>query len=504
MAPLLQRLVLVLFVSESPLQALAFLSADYRFNPVARPGSLHNAPPGRRVHMMALSASGALELPPDDVVQAVQRAGPKVTASDVASTGGIPLKKAQQGLVALAAVLGAETRLEVSRTGELVYTFPDDVNSELSKASQAASLRQAWEVAKPAVFTAARTAFGLALFASILVVYSALIILSTSSSSSERDRDRRDDSGGFGGGGFGGGFGFGPSLWYGPSPFDLFFYRPYYEYGGYYGQESNPRMGFLEAVYSFVFGDGDPNTNREQEQLAAVAATARKNGGVLTAEQLAPLLDPPRYKSASDSYNVDESWVLSTLTKLNGQPEVTPGGQIVYVFRELQATATEVSRGKKPASILEERTVPFSLADDGQLFLAGLLGAANLVGAGYLGVKLASLPVGMALPGFLGAVQAFYPALLAYALGFLAAPAVRYYRNGTENNEIEARNDIRREWRQALTSGTADGKLAEARRFQTRLRQVGAGDSVYDTAESAAKQGIANDMADFDKRLGGV
>lgn len=57
------------------------------------------------------------------------------------------------------------------------------------------------------------------------------------------------------------------------------------------------QMGFLESVYSFVFGDGDPNTGREKKQLAAVAAAARRNGGVLTAEQMAPLLDPPEYEA---------------------------------------------------------------------------------------------------------------------------------------------------------------------------------------------------------------
>lgn len=42
-----------------------------------------------------------------------------------------------------------------------------------------------------------------------------------------------------------------------------------------------------------------PFEGREEKQLAAVAAAARRNGGVLTAEQMAPLLDPPEYKSAA-------------------------------------------------------------------------------------------------------------------------------------------------------------------------------------------------------------
>lgn len=470
--------------------------------PVVSPwGRRHAAPQKLRVQRAALDASAAFQLPPDDVVKAVERAGPKVTVADVASAGGMSLDKAKSGLVALAAALGAESKLEVSRSGDLVYAFPSNVQGALSSASQAAAAREAWNNAKPTLFTALRIAFGLGLFASIAVIYTALIVLSTSSSSSDRDRDdRRSDSGGMGFGG--GGFGFGPTLWYGPSPFDLFFYRPYYDYGGYYGEEARPRMGFLEAVYSFVFGDGDPNAGREEKKLAAVASLARRNGGVLTAEQLAPLLDPPEYRRAGQSYNVDESWVLGALTKLNGRPEVTQGGQIVYVFDDLQTTAGDVSRGSK-TPILEEQSVPFSLADDGQLFMAGLLGAANLVGAGFLGAKLAALPGGIALPGFLGTVQFAYPALLAYAVGFFAAPVVRYLRNGAQNSEIEARNESRRAWLRAVQSGDVDGKLAEARKYRTATRQVGgAGDTVYSTGESAAKQGTENDMADFDKRLG--
>lgn len=64
------------------------------------------------------------------------------------------------------------------------------------------------------VFTVLRAAFGVALFASIAVIYSAIIAISVSGSDRDRDDRRRGDS--FGGG-FGGGFGFGPSLYYGPS-----------------------------------------------------------------------------------------------------------------------------------------------------------------------------------------------------------------------------------------------------------------------------------------------
>eukprot|EP00435_Cladocopium_sp_Y103_P070506 s247_g35.t1 len=343
----------------------------------------------------------------DKVVDAVRATNsPRVTAADVAAAGGLSLSDAKSGVVSLAAALGGETELEVSKSGDIVYKFPSDVRAALSKASAAAAAREAWLKAKPAVFTVLRAAFGVALFASIAVIYSAIIAISTSSN---RDRDDRRGNDSFGGGGFGGpGFG---GLYYGPSPFDIFYYRPYYTYGyenDWDRRREPPKMGFLESVYSFVFG-------REEKQLAAVAAAARRNGGVLTAEQMAPLLDPPEYKSEESSYNVNESWVLPAISKLNGRPEVAQNGQIVYVFDDLQTTAGSSSRDGKPPAILEEQEVPFSRADDGNLFLVGLLGVANLVGAAYLGAQFAGLGT-LKLVGFLATVKTWYPALLTYAI----------------------------------------------------------------------------------------
>eukprot|EP00971_Amphidinium_carterae_P144982 2872631-Amphidinium_carterae.1 len=87
-------------------------------------------------------------------------------------------------------------------------------------------------------------------------------------------------------------------------------------------------MGFLESVFSFVFGDGDPNNGRDQAVLKAVASTARQNGGALIAEQIAPFVDAPSYRSSQDAMNVNESWVLDTVARLSGRPEVTKSGDI--------------------------------------------------------------------------------------------------------------------------------------------------------------------------------
>ncbi|CAJ1355174.1 unnamed protein product [Effrenium voratum] len=454
-----------------------------------------------RVPLKADAIGQAFQLPPEKVVEAVKRAGPRVTAADVAAKGGLSLQEARKGVVELAAALGEDAELQVSKEGEIVYRFPSNVQVALSKASSAAAVREAWNAAKPTVLTGLRCMFGVALFASIAVIYAAIIAISTSSSDRDRDDRRRGDS--FGGGGFD--MSFGPRLYYGSSPFDVLFYRPYtapYRHWGDEYEPEPPEMGFLESVYSFVFGDGDPNTGREEQQLAAVAAWARRNDGVLTAEQLAPLLDPPEYPSGS-SYNVNESWALPALQRLNGRPEVAKSGQIVYVFDDLQTTAGQYERLRRsnPPAILEEREIPFSLADQGSLVLVGLLGAANLIGAAYLGAEFASLDAGVKLIGFLGTVKALYPALVGYAVSFFAVPALRFLSLKKRNSDIDERNKHRRQWLDVLRSGEVDGKLAEARKYKQQMREISSENSVYSTAKEAAPQSADQDLEDFDRRL---
>lgn len=144
---------------------------------------------------------------------------------------------------------------------------------------------------------------------------------------------------------FGGGF-------WGPSPFDFFYYRPYYSryyYSPAYdddGYRDPAEMGFLESVFSYVFGDGDPNGDVEERRLALVAEMIRSHGGAVTAEQLAPFCDDIPMPNIADGKlgeektYVDESFVLPIVSQLDGVPQVTEDGDIVYTFPELMTSAS--------------------------------------------------------------------------------------------------------------------------------------------------------------------
>jgi hypothetical protein len=330
----------------------------------------------------ALMASGPAALlgelqvppPPEAVVSAVEKIGSnqRVLAADVAAKGGMDLNTAARGLTELASALAGAEGLSVaaSSSGDLVYSFPDNVRGELSSRSASAKARETWDAAKPALVTVGRVSFGLALIASIVVVYAAIVAIQSSSDEDERRDNRRGGGGMFGGFG-GGGWGYNP-FW---SPLDLFWPRPYY-YGWY---QPPPQMSLPESFFSFVFGDGDPNAALRAARVQALAGVIRQSGGAVVAEQIAPYLDPPGAPPRGDELLVDEAWVLPACLELGGRPEVQDDGTIVYVFDELKVSAlqakhTDMNRNHSWFSlILTSASQPYNMHVHAVGFLEAIL-----------------------------------------------------------------------------------------------------------------------------------
>ena len=279
------------------------------------------------------------KLPSKAVIDAVAESkDDKVVASDIATKAGVSLAQARKDLTTLASLSRGD--ISVSADGELMYEFPSNLRGVLSANSAKFKALQLWEQAWPTVFWITRVSFGVALLSSIVLIFSTIFFITSSSNSDDdRRRDDRREGGGFGG----------MSMMWGPSPFDFFLYRPY-GYYGYYGQGADYRdpdeMGFLESVFSYIFGDGNPNQGMDEKRLQLIAQVIRQNNGAVTAEQLAPYLDDvpsldfqTDEKGRSTAY-VDESFVLPIVTQLEGEPRVTDDGDIIYVFPDLQVSAS--------------------------------------------------------------------------------------------------------------------------------------------------------------------
>lgn len=440
------------------------------------------------------------------VMQAVEALGYRATVGDVAAQAGLQIPVAEQGLLALASEVGGQ--LQVAESGDIAYSFPKGFRSILWgkswKLRFKAALGQVWKV----IFYGIRISFGLALLASIGILAIALILLAIAAVTAASSRDDNDN----------GAFDLsGLFVVVGDilgSALRLFFYANWYGWGPSYGlgygsprrssskgrsnggfrralgrgatAQGGSELNFLEAVFSFLFGDGDPNADLDDRRWREIGQVIRDNQGAIVAEQALPYLD------AEPQVDPDDA-ILPVLVRFQGQPQVSPEGELVYQFPELQVTAAEQSRTPTPGAapaFLQEQPWRFSRATPTQLWSAGLLGAINLGLAIVVGLQLPALD---ALGGsFLAVVAQLYPLLLLYGLGFLLVPLLRWQVVRWRDRGVQARNQQRRSLAQQLQVPTAAlrAKLHYARQF-AQQQQLRPEDAAYTTEQDLIEQDIA-------------
>jgi len=414
--------------------------------------------------------------PNPTIMQAVEQLGYRVTVGDVAAKAGLDVNFAQRELLTLASEAGGN--LQVAESGDIAYLFPNNFRDILRNKFLRLQLQEWWQKIWRILFYLIRISFGIVLVASILLIFVAITILLSSGSD---NNGGGGGEGGGGGGGRGGGFFFFPYFWN-----DLLWIFYWNHDEPYYQQRSRltgqkPQMSFLEAVFSFIFGDGNPNHNLEERKWSDIATAIRNNRGAVVAEQIAPYLENLGQGYAREY----EEYMLPALARFDGRPEVSPQGQIVYHFPQLQTTATE--RNSEPvAAYLREMLWRFSNASSGQIMLAAGLGAVNLVGALVLGNLLSNSALASGLIGF---VSAIYPMILIYGVGFLTIPLIRYFWIQWKNSRIEARNQERQQRAMLLNQPDANllQKLAYAREFAAENVLTGE-DLAYTTETELTQQ----------------
>ena len=433
---------------------------------------------------------------PDPIImQAVEQLGYRVTPGDVATQSGLNVNLARQGLLALASDAGGH--LQVAETGEIVYLFPENFQTILRNKYLQLRLKEWWGKIWRVLFYLIRISFGIVLLASIVLIIAAIVLIAIAASSNN-DSDNSSSSGSSHSSG-GGGITFMP--YFGP---DLFwFFDPNYD-SNYQSRrlsspEGNKRMNLLEAIFSFLFGDGNPNTDLEERRWQDIATAIRNNLGAVIAEQIAPYLD-----EIGSGYSREyEDYTLPVLTRFNGIPEVSPDGEIVYHFPDLQTTAREPN-SQPVAPYLRERLWSFSEADSGQIILAAGLGAVNIVGALVLGYLLQDGSAAQ-LGGLVAFVNSIYWVLLGYGTAFLTIPLVRYFWIQWKNRQLEARNQRRQERVTFLNQPdvTLQKKIAYAQQFAAQ-NIIGSEHLAYTTEDDVIEQENANSAqidAEWQRRL---
>ena len=196
--------------------------------------------------------------------------------------------------------------------------------------------------------------------------------------------------------------------------------------------------------------------------------------------------------------------MLPVLTRFNGQPAVSPEGQIVYYFPELQVSAVK-KRRHSISSYLEELPWRFSAASSGQIMLSAGLGALNFVGALVLGSLLRDGTVAAQLGGLVAFVQGIYWLLLAYGAGFLGIPLLRYFWIRWRNRKIGDRNRDRLSRSRLLASPDAplQQKIDYARQF-AQEKVISKEDLVYSSETDLLDQEVERSAqidAEWQRRL---
>lgn len=417
------------------------------------------------------------------ILKAVEALDYRVTIGDVASQAGVDIKIAERDLLALASEVGGH--LQVAESGEIAYRFPRNVRAILRNKYWQLRLKEAWGKVWGVLFYLIRISFGILLIASIVLISIAIIaIMIALSASSDNDSGGGSDSDGHSGGG-----GFVPWLWLGPDWYWFFTpdsrrRRAYSSSSTQAGPRSESNLNFLEGIYSFLFGDGNPNANLEERRWQTIATVIRNNGGVAVVEQIMPYLDGIDDNRLQDK----EDAILPVLSRFNGRPEVSPDGQIIYHFPELQVTAAQ-QQPQPVAAYLRELPWRFSQASSGQVLGAIGLGGVNLVGALVLGSLLRDGTIAAELGGVVAFAAGIYWVLLAYGIGFLAIPLVRYFWIQWRNRAIEARNQRRQERAMALNQAGDEikRKITYARQFAATT-VIDESDLAYTTERDLTEQ----------------
>jgi hypothetical protein len=400
------------------------------------------------------------------IAKAVEELGYRVTSGDVATRTGLRLEKVRGELLALASE--ARGHLQVTDTGEIVFNLPQNFRDILSQKYWQLRWQATWQWIWQAIVYLTKISFGIFLIASIAIVYLAIALLAIAAICGSDGNGDCGDCGscdGFGscvleiGDATNGGWCFDSNSSATPATEEKKRKR-----------KKGNRLDFLQAVFSFIFGDGNPNKDLEARRWQYIGNTIVRQKGVIIAEQVAPFLD----NLGSGFDREYEQYMLPILVKFNGQPEVSPTGQLVYHFPELQQTLQSSQTETCRAPIyLKERKWEFSKATSGQISGAIALGIANIVGIGILSSILIGSAAGSGL-GFVIFVRSIIGLLAGYGVGFLTIPFLRRFWVKYKANQVVSRNKKRRAAVRLMEdTEVIPEKLAFAQQFAKRQQIEG-------------------------------
>jgi hypothetical protein len=151
--------------------------------------------------------------------------------------------------------------------------------------------------------------------------------------------------------------------------------RRYYGYGR-PAQAQRPKgRPLYKAIFSFVFGDGDPNAGWAAREKQAVIAYIQANRGVISLPEFMTL--------TGNSPAEAEEHITAYCAEFGGSPEATDDGTVVYRFDELLLRADKADRSFTGFSAPIKRLFSFSSNTKKMNGWFGVINSVNLIFGGY-------------------------------------------------------------------------------------------------------------------------
>jgi hypothetical protein len=281
-------------------------------------------------------------------------------------------------------------------------------------------------------------------------------------------------------------------------------------------EKKKPRTKFLDSCFALLFGAEDPNRGLIQRQWNDITRTIRTNHGVVVAEQLAPYLHGNKE---------NEDWMLPILLRLNGLPDVSESGNIIYMFPAFMNLPPEHAEGSPQVSS-EEKPAASTDADQLRALYTGHLKRQKVINQNVQKrsdlepflqeQQLTLLPedceyesvflfVGLAIALSAGCLhysdsvsllhnfRPLFYGVLGYSSLFFIFPAIRHVINIFTNEKIEERNNKRMEASAQVQSPSAqiEQKLQEARVIAISSMNEDNDKIVYTTTEDLLEQTVS-------------
>jgi hypothetical protein len=130
-----------------------------------------------------------------------------------------------------------------------------------------------------------------------------------------------------------------------------------------------------KAIFSFVFGDGDPNADWSNRERQAVIAYIQENRGVISLPEFMAL--------TGNSPAEAEDRITGYCAEFGGLPEATGDGTVVYRFDELLLRADKTDRPFAGETAPIKRLFSFSSNSPKLNRWFGVINTANLVFGAY-------------------------------------------------------------------------------------------------------------------------